>query len=321
MGETPARGSLSRRFITTVVALAVCALAVQCSRPTQPSPTGPTTPTVPNTPNVPVPTPNISEVFVGAGDIAMCPGSSDRTAALLDTIGGTVFTLGDNAYPNGSRENFEDCFGRSWGRHLGRIRATPGNHDYVTPNAAEYFNYFGADGAGPSGLGYYSFDLGAWHIVSLNSQHDFGVGVSGGSAQAQWLTADLASTTRRCVAAMWHYPLFSSGQNGSSPQMRDLFRILYNANADLVLTGHDHDYENFRPQNPDGALDTARGIKQFVVGTGGASLTPFRQRLPNSEQQIADVHGVLKLTLNPENYQYEFITPNGIRDSGTVACH
>jgi acid phosphatase type 7 len=315
------RRGVSRRLLSGLVAVVVCALAVQCSRPSQPSPTGPSNPNVPNTPNIPIPTPNVSEIFVGAGDIAICPGSSDRTANLLDNIGGTVFTLGDNAYPNGSRENFNECFAGTWGRHRGRIHATAGNHDYVTPGASEYFNYFGVEGAGTPGLGYYSFELGAWHIISLNSNFDAGVAVGAGSPQAQWLRADLAATTRKCVAAMWHHPLFSSGQNGSSVQMRDLFRILYDANADVVLTGHDHDYESFRPQTADGALDNARGIRQFVVGTGGIALTPFRQRLPNSEQQIADAHGVLKLTLNPESYQYEFITPTGIRDSGAVACH
>jgi acid phosphatase type 7 len=263
----------------------------------------------------------VSATFVGAGDIALCPGASDRTAALLDTIGGTVFTLGDNAYPNGGNGEFNDCYDRSWGRHKGRTTPSPGNHDYQTPQAAGYFNYFG-DIAAP-GLGYYAFDLGAWRIYSLNSNFDFGIDVRAGSPQAVWLRADLTANPRKCVLAYWHHPLFSSGPNGSSRPMRDLFAILYDANADLVLNGHDHEYENFAPQTPDGQRDTARGIRQFVVGTGGFTpLSLFRTRLPNSEVQIADDHGVLKLTLNPENAQYEFITVRtGVRDSGTVTCH
>ena len=320
MGQPPGSAGGRNSLLAGAVALVLCVAAVQCSRPSQPSPTGPSGPTVPNNPNIPVPAPNVSAIFVGAGDISDCAGSPDRTANLLDTIGGSIFTLGDNAYPNGARADFNGCYERTWGRHKGRTYPSPGNHDYITPQASGYFEYFG-DLAGPSRTGYYSFDLGAWHVVSLNSNFEAGVDVRSTSAQAVWLRADLAASPRKCTLAYWHHPLFSSGRNGSSRPMRDLFAILYEASADLVLTGHDHNYETFAPQNPDGVRDTARGIRQFVVGTGGVALTPFHTRLPNSEQQIADTHGVLKLTLNPENAQYEFITPNGVRDSGTVVCH
>lgn len=311
-------------LMTAVIASVVSFAAARCSKPpTAPSPGGPNSPTVPNGPTAPLPTPNISAVFVGAGDIADCPGGADATASLIDRIGGDVYTLGDNAYPNGSAENYAGCFDRSWGRHRGRIHPAPGNHEYNTPNAAGYFGYFG-DAAGPYGLGYYSFNLGAWHIVSLNSNYapnEGNINVGAGGAQAAWLRADLAMNQQRCTLAFWHHPLFSSGQNGDNPPMRELFRILYEANADLLLSGHDHLYERFAPQDPDGRNDPARGIRQFIVGTGGVGFYRFMSRKPNSEQQIADSYGVLKLTLNPDNYQFEFITPGGTRDMGSGPCH
>jgi hypothetical protein len=240
---------------------------------------------------------------------------------LLDQLGGRVFTLGDNAYPNGSRENFRE-YDRTWGRFLGRTYPTPGNHEYVTPGATPYYEYFG-EHAGPFGQGYYSFDLGAWHIISLNSNFDAGVAVEPGSPQGNWLRADLASSKTKCTLAYWHHPLFSSGSNGDSPKMRAIFNILYEANADLVLTGHDHTYERFGPQTADGRHDPARGIREFVVGTGGVPMYQFPTSKPNSEVKINRAPGVLKLTLFTDTYQWEFITaPSGaILDSGTDACH
>jgi 3',5'-cyclic AMP phosphodiesterase CpdA len=263
-------------------------------------------------------------VFVGAGDIALCTppgGNQDATARLMDTIGGLVFTLGDNAYPSGSRDNFGNCYDRTWGRFRGRTRPAPGNHDYGTPGAAPYFEYFG-ESAGTPGLGYYAFNHGPWRVISLNSNFTDGVGVSPGSAQYQWLQSELTAGQSRCTLAYWHHPLFSSGRNGEHQPMRPIFNLLYEANADLVLTGHDHLYERFAPQAPDGRNDQARGIRQFVVGTGG--VLPFYNFLvarPNSEVRINDTVGVLKLTLLADSYQWDFVTPGGIRDTGTAACH
>lgn len=269
---------------------------------------------------------------MGAGDIAVCPGPNqpngrqEDTARLLDTIGGTVFTLGDNAYPSGSRENYQNCYHRTWGRHLGRTRPAPGNHEYdLMSAAAPYFEYFG-DLAGTPGLGYYSFDLGGWHVISLNSNEGepgSGVSVGPASAQGQWLQRDLALNRSRCTLAYWHHPLFSSGQNGQHPRMRPFYQMLYDANAELVLTGHDHLYERFAPQAPDGRLDPVRGLRQFVVGTGGmVPLYRFHTVRPNSEWQNNQDHGVLRLTLHAESYQWEFVTPGGTKDSGgPIACH
>jgi hypothetical protein len=314
------------RLATRVAALALCVACSQCSKPLSPSPGGPSpNPTGPTSPNPNAPTPG-PVVFSGAGDIAMDGGNSEATAKLLDTIGGDVFTLGDDAYPNGSMENFRGAFDHTWGRHVGRMHPAPGNHEYTTLGASGYFGYFGAF-AGPPGLGYYSFDLGAWHIISLNSNANeagSGVDVSPNSPQGQWLQADLASHPARCTLAYWHHPLFSSGQNRNSPWMRDFYRMLWNANADLVLSGHDHLYERFAPQTSDGAPDPVRGIREFVVGTGGVPANyQFVSSQPNSEQRIRMENGVLKLTLLADSYQWEFITaPSGsIRDSGQAACH
>lgn len=257
------------------------------------------------------------EVFVGAGDIAMCGGggNSEATARLLDRIGGTVFTLGDNAYFTGSAQEYRDCYDRTWGRHKSRTRPIPGNHEYETPGASGYFDYFGAS-AGPSGLGYYSYNLGNWHIVALNS----GVPVGSGSAQAAWLRADLAASRARCTLAYSHFPLFSSGNHGDQRQMRDLWRILYEAGGEVMLSGHDHLYERFAPQSPDGFPEPATGIRQFVVGTGGAAPYQFTTVRPNSEVRLIGL-GVLKLTLNADGYAWDFISVAGPGDSGSASCH
>jgi acid phosphatase type 7 len=316
------------RGATRIVALVVCVVCAQCSKaPTEPSPGGPP-PSVPG----PSPTPTLPPanpgpfVFSGAGDIAIENGHADDTARLLDLIGGEIFTLGDNAYPNGSRDNFHGIFNRTWGRHLGRIHPAPGNHEYGSPGAQPYFEYFG-EAAGLFGQGYYSYDRGAWHMISLNSnmrEAGSGVDVSPNSPQGQWLQADLAANKTKCTVAYWHHPLFSSGQNGDNPWMREFFRLLWNANVDLLLTGHDHLYERFAPQDADGRADPARGIREFVVGTGGVPLYNFMTTKPNSEVRITEnAWGVLKLTLLADSYQWEFITaPNGaVRDGGTGTCH
>lgn len=256
--------------------------------------------------------------FVGAGDIADCRNTgSEQTARLLDSLPGTIFTLGDNAYPNGSADDFSRCFGPSWGRHRGRTRPSPGNHEYKTPNAAGYFGYFGA-AAGPGGVGYYSFDLGSWHVVSLNSEID----MRPGSTQASWLRQDLSLNSTGCTVAYWHRALVSSGPHGGSEAVRNLWRVLYEYDVDVVLSAHDHLYERFAPQDPDGRPDPARGIRQFVVGTGGAERYDVRAVRPNSEVRGPD-WGVLMLTLESGGYRWEFVPVAGasFRDSGSGSCH
>jgi acid phosphatase type 7 len=254
--------------------------------------------------------------FVGAGDIADCGPGAARTAELLDGFGGTVFTTGDNAYPSGTLEDFERCYEPTWGRHRHRTRPTPGNHDYITEHAAGYFRYFGAN-AGPAGVGYYSYTLGAWHIVSLNSEID----ARAGSPQEQWLRADLAANASRCTAVYWHRAIFSSGPHGGDGRMMDVWRALYDLDADLVITGHDHLYERFAPQDGAGRFDASRGIRQFVVGTGGGTLYPLRTVRPNSEL-TATVNGVLAFTLEADRYQWRFVSVDGsFHDQGATACH
>lgn len=268
----------------------------------------------------PPPFPGAGIVFVGAGDIADCSSSGDEaTATLLDNIAGTVFTLGDNAYSDGTDANFSQCYEPSWGRHKARTRPTPGNHDYHTSGASGYYAYYGAS-AGPAGQGFYSYDLGDWHIVSLNSN----VSMSSGSAQETWLRADLAATTRPCTLAYWHHARFSSSSNhGNQGQTEPLWDALYDAGAEIVVSGHDHTYERFAPQTPTGAADPVRGIREFVVGTGGTGHYGFGTPEPNSESRNNDTFGVLKLTLGPGTYAWEFIPVAGMTftDSGSGSCH
>lgn len=261
-------------------------------------------------------------VLVGAGDIARCGSQGDeQTAKLLDWISGTVFTAGDNAYERGSTLEFERCFEPSWGRHKARIRPSPGNHDYLTRGAAGYFAYFG-EAAGPPDKGYYSYDIGDWHIVVLNSNCR-AAGCGPESAQAQWLRDDLAQNARTCTLAYWHHPRFSSGPHGNDRTVDAFWRILYEAGAEIVINGHDHLYERFSPQNPMGFVDEANGIQQFTVGTGGSSLYRVRRIRPNSVVRDSSTYGVLKLTLRPADYSWQFIAvgDRGIKDAGTRSCH
>jgi acid phosphatase type 7 len=258
-------------------------------------------------------------VLVGAGDIASCGWSPDSaTAALLDAIPGTVFTAGDNAYPNGTAGQFAECYQPTWGRHKDRTRPAPGNHDYRTDDGGPYYRYFGAN-AGPAGRGYYSYELAGWHIISLNSN----VNMALGSAQERWLRADLAAHPARCTLAYWHHPRFSSGEHGNSTKPEPLWQALYDAGADVVISGHDHTYERFAPQTPAGRPDPARGIRAFVVGTGGASFYDFPTRARNSEVRHNKTHGVIKFTLRPDGYDWEFVPAAGgtFTDSGTGTCH
>jgi hypothetical protein len=262
-------------------------------------------------------------VLVGAGDIAGCGSEKDEeTARLLDNIAGTVFTLGDNVYPDGTAELFTDCYDPTWGRHKARTHPSPGNHDYLVPGAPGYFDYFGA-AAGEVGKGYYSYDVGDWHIIVLNSECVEAGGCGSDSPQGQWLKADLAANPSTCTLAYWHTPRFSSGSvHGNDAHMQDFWQLLYDAGADVVLNGHEHLYERFAPQDPNGVADPEHGIRQFTVGTGGKSLYAFGTVQPNSEVRNSDTYGVLKLTLYPTSYDWEFIPIAGqtFTDSGSANC-
>ena len=268
--------------------------------------------------------PSAAAVLVGAGDIAVCGRDGDeKTAALLDAIPGTVMVLGDNVYDDGTALEYANCYDPSWGRHKGRTKPAAGNHDYHTPDAAGYFGYFGAAAGDPT-KGYYSYDLGAWHVVVLNSGEEDATTTAAGSPQEQWLRADLAANQKTCTVAYWHHPLFTSiAGRTTNNAIRPLWAALYELGADLIVNAHDHAYERFAPMRPDGTPDAARGLRQITVGTGGNSLYSFGTIHPNSEVRSNSTNGVLKLTLSPTSYVWEFIPVLGgaFTDSGTGVCH
>jgi hypothetical protein len=266
----------------------------------------------------------VGPVFVGAGDIASCASSGDEaTAAVLDGIAGTVFTLGDNAYDNGTAAEYANCYDPSWGRHKARTVPVAGNHDYYTLNASGYYGYFGAAAGDPT-KGYYSLDLGTWHIIVLNGNCAAVGGCQAGSPQEMWLRADLVAHPATCTLALWHQPRFSSGTvHPSDPTYQAFWEALYYYNADLILAGHSHGYERFAPQTPAGAADAVRGIREIVAGTGGESHTSFGTPAPNSEVRDGSTYGVLKLTLKNSGYDFEFVPIQGatFTDSGSGSCH
>jgi PKD repeat protein len=264
-----------------------------------------------------------TNVLVGAADIADCGVTGDEaTAALLDAIPGTVFTAGDNVYPEGDAAQFTSCYHLSWGRHLARTRPAAGNHDYLDNpelGAADYFKYFGPAAGDPT-TGWYSYDLGAWHVVVLNSN----LSMTAGSPQEQWLLADLAASTTVCTLAYWHHPRFSSGsRHGNSTDPLPVWRALYQAGAEIVISGHDHQYERFAPQTPEGFSDPNHGIREFIVGTGGKDHYGFGTPLPTSEVRDSTSFGVLKLTLRDSDYDWQFIPVAGasFSDAGSGSCH
>ncbi|UGQ45793.1 metallophosphoesterase family protein [Massilia endophytica] len=270
-------------------------------------------------------------VVYAAGDIADCrfsrPAHSGAaaTAALIGPDAQLVLTLGDTTYPNGLEAEFRDCYHPSWGRFKAITRPVPGNHEYYSGKADAYYAYFGA-AAGPRGRGYYSFDQGGWHFVALNSH----LQRAEEEAQLLWLKDDLARHPARCTLAYWHAPLYSSGGHPPNPRMREAWRLLHAAGAELVLSGHDHDYERFPPMDADGRED-AGGPRQFVAGTGGAFLTPFRLVRPRSEARSNSHLGVLRLELREDGYDWEFRTvpargnpdvpEQEAGDRGSASCH
>jgi hypothetical protein len=323
--KSPAPASLLLALLTTLFAFG-------CSSERTPSPEQPSSPEVIAD----------SPVVVAAGDIAICSGRGDEaTARLLSSIRATVLTLGDNAYEDGSPEEFADCYDPSWGRYKDRTKPSPGNHDYRNERAEGYFEYFG-EAAGEPAKGYYSYDLGAWHLLALNSNCDEVGGCDASSPQVRWLKEDLAANDEKaCTLAYFHHPLFTSGKyRPGIPEVKPLWEALYAADADVVLNGHDHNYQRFAPQDPEGRADPEGGIRQFVVGTGGKSHYAISWGIPgrflpevfskvfwipmaNIEAYDDETYGVLKLTLSPRAYEWRFLETagGGFRDSGADRCH
>lgn len=266
--------------------------------------------------------------LVGAGDIASCLNRAGAvaTAKLIDQIPGIVFAAGDLAYERGTYEEFQACYQPTWGRFKQRTRPAPGNHEYFGPEAPGYFRYWGKQ-AGEPEKGYYSYDLGAWHIVVLNtncSVKELG-GCGRDSPEETWLRQDLARHAKACILAYGHHALFSSGllpKHARHPELHAFWEDLYAVRADLIIGAHEHSYERFAAQTPDGVAEPGRGIREIVVGTGGRSHTLLGPPLQNSEVRNDDTYGVLKLTLSPKEYQWEFIPEAGktFRDSGRSPC-
>lgn len=269
-------------------------------------------------------------VIIAAGDIGDCTRTrDDATGDLLDDIPGIVMPLGDLAYLNGTLDEFTNCYAPNWGRQKHRTRPVPGNHDYNTPGAAGYFGYFGA-AAGDPAKGYYDFVVGDWLVIVLNTGTDKPVDYEAGSQQEQWLRAELASHSQHCVVALWHHPRFSTtnGRDLIRPEVTAVWQALYEYGVDLVLNGHDHNYQRWAPQQPDGTADAAFGIRQITVGTGGGEGLYNFGPIPagaNLEVRNNDTVGVLKVTLRDGGYDWQFVPApaagGSFTDSGSGTCH
>ena len=256
-------------------------------------------------------------MLIATGDIDGCRSEGQATAQLVAKTAGPVATVGDNGYPEADAEAFSRCYDPAWGFLKARTRPVPGNHEYDESKAAPYFEYFGA-AAGDPGRGWYSYDVGSWHVVALNSNCD----AVDCDDQTEWLGRDLNDHPSACIAAYWHHPRFTSGTSGGDSAVGAFWKVLYDHGASLVLAGHDHIYERFAPQNPSGRADPERGIRQFIVGTGGATLGGFGSTAPNSEVRNNRAYGVLELTLRPGGYDWRFVPVAGdtFTDSGSDTC-
>jgi len=278
-----------------------------------------------------------ASVMVGVGDIASCASRlSMGTAGLADSVlladsvakvDNAAFTLGDNAYEAGTTAEFDKCFTATWGdpnkRIMKSLHPAPGNHEYYTPSANPYYKYFGA-AAGPIGKGYYSYGVGQWHVIVVNSEIivDRAFTDANRREQMAWVQADLAAHKALCTIAYWHHPRFSSGWHGGNRNLTAMWQLLYDNDVDLVLNGHDHDYERFRPMTPAGAADTVRGITEIVAGTGGQELRGFEAIQPNSVYRIEGRAGVLLLTLGAAEYRSAFLEVGGrVWDQSGGKCH
>ena len=268
--------------------------------------------------------PDGTVALVGAGDIASCGVTADsQTARLVESIpNAIVFTAGDNVYQSGTTWQYLQCYGPTWGAFLANTHPAFGNHDLATNGGAPYFAYFGPS-SGTPGQGWYSFQAGTWNVIVLNGNCTV-VGCRRGSPQLTWLQADLAAHPGVCTLAIWHQPRFTSGIHGNDRRLVPFWQALYSAGADVVINGHDHDYERFVPQTPFGVADPVRGIREFVVGTGGRSLRRFPGRpVANSMVRNASTYGVLRLDLSPGSYTWRFLGVPGstFSDSGAGVCH
>jgi acid phosphatase type 7 len=261
----------------------------------------------------------VTHHIVAVGDIAKPGGQHERVAELVRTLNPEkVLILGDIAYDDGTTKEFTELYDPSWGQFKNITAASPGNHEYHTPGAQGYYDYFDEQSAGPDRRGYYSFDLGSWHIVSLNSEVLT-------DTQLSWLDDDLQATNKKCILAFWHKPFFSSGlAHGNNKKMKPFWDTLNTHGADLVLNGHEHVYERFAKQNSSEKIDF-KGIRQYTVGTGGADQYGFRKTIrPNSEARSFDDYGVLSLTLRDGSYDAEFVSAEGSDFTDTVtgeACN
>lgn len=264
------------------------------------------------------------DTVIAVGDIGVCGKHDDElTARLVQQLPGPILALGDLAYAAGTEAEFERCFDPAWGGLRGRIHPVPGNHEYQTAGAGPYYEYFGGS-AGTAGLGWYSFDIGEWHIIALNSNCETRTNFcSDDSPQGDWLESDLARHRNQCTLAIMHHPRWSSGDHGSDPMLSDLWTMLDDAGVEAVLAGHDHDYERFGAMDASGVADPATGMRQFVVGTGGRALDPFASVEPNSEARSNVDYGVLQLSLYADHYDWAFVpqTPGGYTDAGSDTCH
>jgi hypothetical protein len=266
-------------------------------------------------------------VLVGAGDIARCDDfqfqRNQGTANLIDSIPGTVFAVGDLVYPDPSGNYFAKCFAPTWGRFRNRMIPTAGNHEFNPPGSLGYYSYLGRVAGDPL-KGWYSFNLGAWHVIVLSAECDKIGGCTATSPEGQWLQSDLTANPAVCTLALWHEPLYSSDTAAVSTSVQPFWQILYNAGADLVVNGHAHHYERWAPQDPYGNLDPTRGIREILAGTGGNPPGCISKTLaPNEEVLFCSTNGVLKLTLHATSYDWQFIPIAGetATDSGTTSCH
>jgi acid phosphatase type 7 len=328
-GCTPAEGvapppmTASAALPTPTPTSTATAVPTATATPTlTPTPTQTSTPTA-----TPTPTPAI---LIGAGDIASCGDSpeyqgDEQTAERIETLiaqypQAQVFTAGDNVYGEGRAVEFNNCFDPTWGRFKERIRPAPGNHDYMSPAAAPYYAYFG-EAAGPPGLGYYSYDLGDWHIVALNSNcNDIACGPN--SPQVQWLREDLENSQKKCSLAYWHHPRFSSGLAGDSGIINPFWRTAVEMGVEIVVSGHDHNYERFALLNVEGEADP-QGTRLFIVGTGGSTLRAFGETRPHSEVRYNTTNGVILFELYPDSYRWTFhpVDDPSLTDSGSGTCN
>ena len=317
--------SLVRMCASVLVTLAACKPAVKTTPPPADAPAAVVALTG-------------ASVMIGAGDIADCTSQGDEaTAALVDSVlkadsaaivEDVVFSLGDNAYPEGSDRDFARCFTPSWGdpakRIIKRIRPAPGNHEHYIFGASPYYKYFGKQ-AGESKKGFYSYNVGDWHVIVLNSEIVVNPVFTPEERKAQedWLNDDLKFNPKKCTIAYWHNPRFSSGWHGSDRLLTPFWQLLYDNNVDLVLNGHDHDYERFKPMTPAGLVDSTRGIVEIVVGTGGGELRGIRSTVvPNSVARVQGHFGVVKLTLGKEEWRSAFLATNGqVYDPSGGRCH